>query len=256
MISCRHCDGSGRTGDPSTGSDAIEAADEEPVDAVESMSLALRAALEGDQPTAAAHYERARDSHGDGLDQEVEADIAALLDRTPRDTSSAAGSRPAAVSPSTPPNSAEVGPASDDDAADGRAGSLDQAERAVLEQRGRRRWRSSKVRTLLNEPAHVVNEAVEEFLTDRSPIRRNAAGPIETLWRSTPRRCRRSPRSSRRTRRSSSGRSARRRLIRSRSCCYQGRVPDSRVAEPRDPRDPLAARTAQGRPYGEDDDDS
>ena len=26
-----------------------------------------------------------------------------------------------------------------------------------------------EVRTLLNEPAHVVNEAVEEFLTDRSP---------------------------------------------------------------------------------------
>ena len=26
-----------------------------------------------------------------------------------------------------------------------------------------------EVRTLLNEPAHLVNEAVEEFLTDRSP---------------------------------------------------------------------------------------
>jgi len=61
-----------------------------PVDAVESMSLALRAALEGDQQTAAAHYERARQANNrGGIDPEVEADIAALLDRTPHDTTAA-----------------------------------------------------------------------------------------------------------------------------------------------------------------------
>lgn len=70
-VECDDCDGTG----------------ERPVDAVESMSLALRAALEGNQHTAAEHYEDARQAAGrGGVDPAVEADIYALLDRTPRDS--------------------------------------------------------------------------------------------------------------------------------------------------------------------------
>ncbi len=72
--------------------------------------------------------------------------------------------------------------------------------------------------------------------------------PMETRSRSSPHRSLPSPRSSPSTRRSWWGRSLRRRLIRSRSCCYRVSSTGCASGATRTPTSPLAARAEKVRP--------